>query len=167
MSQYAFDTVTRQYRMMTPAEQAQGRQRGQSGLGGLYDATGGTSNTSGPTSVATMSPETAVGLQNFSLAVQGIPSIAAQVAGAIAGAIPPAFGYAVPSPVANPSPITVTSIDPAPVDTTPTDTWAAMNDATDGSGGDDDGTPEGSVSVGPASTEGFGEVGGPDRKSVV
>jgi hypothetical protein len=155
LPQYTFDPATQQYRLKTPAEQAQEQQRGRSGLGALYDSGG--SPTSGPTSSVSMSPETAVGLQNFSLAVQGVPSIAAQIAGLVAGAVPAAFGYAVPSPVANPNLIAVTAIDP--VDTTPTDTLADMNEASSGS--DDDGTPEGDVSVGPASTEGFGEEGGP------
>jgi hypothetical protein len=153
LPQYTFDPATQQYRMMTPAEQAQKQQQGRTGLGGLYDAGGGTGMTSAPSSYS-MSPETAVGMQNFGFAMQGIPSIAAQVAGAIAQGIPSAFGYATPSPVANPSPIITTPIAP-----NPTETLAAMNAA---SGGDsDDEGPEGTVSIGAIGTEGLGEEGGP------
>jgi len=146
MSQYAFDPVTQRYRFMTPTEQTK-KQQQQAGLGG-----GNGVSPAPSTSPASMSPETAVGMQNFGMAMQGIPSIAAQVAGAIATGIPSAFGYATPSPVPAPVAPTVTPI-------APTQGLAAMNAA---GSGDDDGTPEGSVSIGAIGTEGLGDVGGPD-----
>lgn len=152
LPQYTFDPATQQYRLMTPAQQAKTQQK-QAGLGGLYDGGGG-AVASSPTSPASMSPETAVGMQNFGLAMQGIPSIAAQVAGAVAQGIPSAFGYGTVSPVANPSPIIATPI-------APTQALAAMNEASGGNDSEDDGTPEGSVSIGTVSTEGLGEEGGP------
>lgn len=153
LPQYTFDPATQQYRLMTPAQQAKTQQK-QAGLGGLYEATGGGAGINSPTSVASMSPETAVGMQNFGLAMQGIPSIAAQVAGVVAQGIPSAFGYGTVSPVANPSPIIATPI-------APTQALAAMNEASGGSDSEDDGTPEGSVSIGAIGTEGLGTEGGP------
>jgi hypothetical protein len=151
LPQYTFDPATQQYRLMTPAQQAKTQQK-QAGLGGLYDGGADPTSISNPSSFS-MSPETAVGMQNFGLAMQGIPSIAAQVAGAVAQGIPSAFGYGTVSPVANPSPIISTPI-------APTQALAAMNEASGGDG-DDDGTPEGSVSIGAIGTEGLGEEGGP------
>jgi hypothetical protein len=156
LPQYTFDPVTQRYTLKTPAEQAREQQRGRSGLGSLYDG-GADPMASSPPSSFSMSPETAVGMQNFGMAMQGIPSIAAQVAGAVATGIPSAFGYATPSPVANPSPIIT-----APIAPNPTQTLAAMNEASGGGGDEgDDGTPEGSVSIGAIGTEGLGEAGGP------
>jgi len=154
MPQYTFDPATQQYRMMTPAEQAQKQQQGRTGLGGLYDAGGGASTgMTGMTSPASMSPETAVGMQNFGFTMQGIPSIAAQVAGAVAQGIPSAFGYGTVSPVANPSPIIT-----APIAPNPTQTLAAMNAASDGGSDEGDEGPEGTVSIGALSTEAIGEA---------
>lgn len=128
LPQYTFDPATQQYRLKTPAEQAQEQQRGRSGLGGLYEATSGGANPAmGAPSSFSMSPETAVGMQNFGLAMQGIPSIAAQALGAVSNAVPSAFGYATPSPVADPSPMTVTAIAPDPAFAAPTVGLAAMN----------------------------------------
>ena len=146
MSQYAFDPVTQRYRLMTPTQQAK-KQQQQAGLGGGGSGTNDTPSTSN----FSLSPEAAVGMQNFGLTMQGIPSIAAQVAGAVAKGIPGAFGYADPTPVPAPSPIIATPI-------APTQGLAAMNAA---GGGDDDGTPEGTVSIGAIGTEGLGTPDGP------
>ena len=152
LPQYTFDPATQQYRLMTPAQQAKTQQK-QAGLGALYDGGADPTSMSNPSSFS-MSPETAVGMQNFGLAMQGIPSIAAQVAGAVAQGIPSAFGYGTVSPVANPSPIIATPI-------APTQALAAMNEASGGNDSEDDGTPEGSVSIGTVSTEGLGTPAGP------
>jgi len=120
LPQYTFDPVTQRYTLKTPAEQSRSR----SGLGGLYDAGGGSDMgmaSSGGRGFS-MSPETAVGMQNFGMAMQGIPSIATQAIGAVATGIPSAFGYATPSPVAAPMAPTETAIAP-----NPTVGLAAMN----------------------------------------
>jgi len=151
LPQYTFDPATQQYRLMTPTQQAK-KQQQQAGLGGLYNAGGGSGmGPAASTSPASMSPETAVGMQNFGMAMQGIPSIAAQVASAIATGIPSAFGYATPSPVPTPVAPTVTPI-------APTQALAAMNAASEGG---DEGEAEGSVSIGTVGTEGLGDPGGP------
>ena len=123
LPQYTFDPATQRYTLKTPAEQARDQQRGRSGLGALYDGGGdGTGMASSGGRGFSMSPETAVGMQNFGMAMQGIPSMATQAIGAVATGIPSAFGYATPSPVAAPVAPVETAIAP-----NPTQGLAAMN----------------------------------------
>jgi len=121
LPQYTFDPVTQRYTLKTPAEQ-QAEQNRRSGLGGLYDAGGGEGVGPSGGRGFSMSPETAVGMQNFGMAMQGIPSMATQAIGAVATGIPSAFGYATPSPVAAPVAPVETAIAP-----NPTVGLAAMN----------------------------------------
>jgi hypothetical protein len=154
LPQYTFDPATQQYRLMTPTQQTREQQK-RSGLGGLYDAGGsGSMGSQSPAGFGMMGPgmaEMGVGAQNMGLALSGVPSIAAQVASAVASGIGNAMMNSQVSPVANPSPIISTPIAP-----NPTQTLAAMN-AASGGDGDDDG-PEGDVSIGALSTEGFADA---------
>jgi len=130
LPQYTFDPATQQYRLKTPAEQAREQQRGRSGLGALYDAGGsGSMGSQSPAGFGMMGPgmaEMGVGAQNIGLALSGIPSIATQVAGAVASGIGNSMMGSQVSPVANPS-MSVTSIAPTPGFATPAESLATMN----------------------------------------
>jgi len=124
---YKFDPVTQRYTLLNPQEIAQRNVQEQGGIRSFdsypsypsYPESGGDAAPA-PDGSYSMSPETAVGMQNFGLAMQGVPTIGAQVVGSVVGGIPSAYGYATPTPVDNPV---------APVETAiaPTMGLAAMN----------------------------------------
>ena len=120
LPQYTFDPATQQYRLKTPAEQAQEQQKGKSGLGGLYEATSGgvgPSAPSGPVGFGMMGPgmaEMGVAAQNIGNALAGVPSIGAAIGSAVASGIGNSMMGSQVSPVANPSPMTVSEVAPDP-----------------------------------------------------
>lgn len=118
LPQYTFDPATQQYRLKTPAEQAQEQQKGKAGLGGLYEATGGAGiSPQGPVGFGMMGPgmaEMGVAAQNIGNALAGVPSIGAAIGSAVASGIGNSMMGSQVSPVANPSPMTVSEVAPDP-----------------------------------------------------
>ena len=123
---YKFDPVTQRYTLLTPQEKQQAEQK--EGIRSL-DGGGPDSVPVGP-GLSMMDPgmaEFGVGLQNFGqFAAQASPmqmvmSPAMTIGSAVAGSIGNSMMGSQVSPVANPSPMTVTAIDPVA-------TLAAMNE---------------------------------------
>jgi hypothetical protein len=127
LPQYTFDPVTKQYTLVTPTDQSR------SGLGGLYDATGGGGRMDPLTSGRSFNPmspgyaQLGVGLQNIGQFAANNPMMAALspvTTGltALGGLVGNTMMGTQVSPVANPT-------APIEAEITPTENLAAMNAA--------------------------------------